>query len=210
MDNDLKETEQRAFRAAMDIGLWDIMIAAFVSMFAIAPLLSGRLGDFWSSAIFLPVWAGLYLALRVVRRRVVEPRIGVVRFGAIRRARLSRFSAIMVVVNLLALAGGIVAATRPATTWTPPVFMGVIVLVMSSMAAYFLDIPRFFLYGVLLVAAGGLGEVLYQQGLASHHGYPAMFGISAVLIAATGLLRLAKHLPPAAGNESHRDHGSAP
>ncbi|MEJ2678211.1 MAG: hypothetical protein P8174_03940, partial [Gemmatimonadota bacterium] len=78
---DLVEAERRSFRAAYDTGLWDIMIAAVVSMLAIAPYLSRSMGDFWSSAIFLPFWAVLYLGLRLVRRRVVVPRVGTIRVG---------------------------------------------------------------------------------------------------------------------------------
>ncbi|MGD8277041.1 MAG: hypothetical protein PVH00_03395 [Gemmatimonadota bacterium] len=198
MQNELKETERQAFRAVMDTGLWDVMIAGVVSMFAIAPLLSERLGDFWSSAVFVPVWACLYLALRVVRRRVVDPRVGVVRFGAKRRARLGRFSAIMVGVNVVALVGGVVFALRPEATFAPAIFLGLIILSGFSIAAWFLDIPRFFFYGVLLVVAAVVGELLFRRGLVSHHGYPVMFGSSALLIAAIGLLRFAKHLPPRA------------
>lgn len=40
---DLKVTERNAFRATADDGLWDLMIASVVAMFAIAPLLSGSL-----------------------------------------------------------------------------------------------------------------------------------------------------------------------
>lgn len=209
MDPDLKDTERRAFLAAVDTGLWDVMIAAVVSMLAIAPLLSDRLGDFWSSAVFVPVWAVLYLVLRALKKRVVEPRVGVVRFGPERKARLSRLTWIMLVANVVAFVGGLVAAYRAGPTWTPPVLMGVMILVMFSTAAYFLDIPRFFLYGLLLVVAGAAGEVLWRQGLVSHHGFPVVFGVSAVVIAVTGLLRFAKHLPPqgvdsaAAGSANH-------
>jgi len=198
MRNDLKETERRTFRAAMDTGLWDVMIAGFLSMLAIGPLLSGRLGDFWASAVFVPFWGVLYLVLRLVRRRVVEPRVGVVRLGAERKARLGRFSAIMVGVNVVALVGGAVFAWRPGSTVAPVVFLGLIVLSGFSIAAYFLDIPRYFAYGVLLVVAAVVGEMLFRRGLVSHHGYPVMFGASALAIAATGLLRFAKHLPPRA------------
>jgi hypothetical protein len=125
----------------------------------------------------------------------------VVRFGAERKARLGRFSVIMVVVNVIALAGGVLFALRPGSTVAPAVFLGLIILSGFSIAAYFLDIPRYFLYGVLLLVAAGVGEVLFRRGLASHHGYPVAFGGSALLIAAIGLLRFAKHLPPRAGGD---------
>jgi len=210
MRDELKDIEKRVFRATVDLGLWDVMIASWVAMFAIAPLLSETLGDFWASAVFLPVFAVLYWGLRRVQRRVVEPRVGVVRFGAERRARLGRLTAIMLVANVAALAAGTYAALHPQATWSPPVLFGLMVLLMFSLAAYFLDIPRYYAYGLLVVVAGAVGELLWRRGLASHHGYPVVFGISAAVIAGVGLLRFAKHLPPrpstdsaAAGGDDH-------
>lgn len=202
MRDELRDIEKRAFRAAVDTGLWDVMIASVVAMLAIGPLLSGTLGDFGASAVFLPVWAILYWVLLRVQRRVVEPRVGVVRFGVERKARLTRFSVIMLALNVVALAAGTYAAFHAGAAWSPPVLFGLMVLLMFSVAAYFLDIPRYFGYGLLLVAAGAAGEVLWRRGLASHHGYPVVFGISAVVIAGVGLLRLAKHLPPRAPTDS--------
>ncbi|MHC4907553.1 MAG: hypothetical protein ACYTBW_04765 [Planctomycetota bacterium] len=196
IDEDLKDTEQRTFRAVLDTGLWDVMLAGVVSMFAIGPLLSARLGDFWSAAIFVPIMALLYLTLHAVNKRVVEPRVGVVRFGAPRKAQLRRFTTIMLVANVVALVIGLVVALDSGMIWIAPVLFGVIVMLFSSFAAYFLNIPRYFFYGVLFVVGGAVGELLFQQGLASHHGYPVVFGFSAALIAVIGLRRFAKHVLP--------------
>ena len=50
---ELKKAERKLFSMIFDDGLLDIMISAFLLMFAIAPLLSETMGDFWSSAVFL-------------------------------------------------------------------------------------------------------------------------------------------------------------
>jgi hypothetical protein len=52
----LKEAEKKAFKTSFDDGLWDILIGSFFLEFAIAPLISASLGDFWSSVVFLPFW----------------------------------------------------------------------------------------------------------------------------------------------------------
>ncbi len=80
-DADLQRIERSTFRSVADSGLWDIVLASLVAMFAIAPLLSGRLGDFWSAAVFLPFFAILLLGIRVVQARVIQPRIGIVEFS---------------------------------------------------------------------------------------------------------------------------------
>ena len=77
----LKQIEKKAFKSAHSDGLWDILLGCFVLMFAVAPLLSERLGDFWSSAVFLPFWGLVYFAVRFLRTSVVAPRVGTFRLG---------------------------------------------------------------------------------------------------------------------------------
>ena len=212
-DQDLVDVERQSFRAGVDTGLWDVLIALVFSMFAIAPLLSPRLGDFWSSAVFLPVWALAFLAFRFVQVRVVVPRLGTARYGQYRQRRLRRFVVGMLVVNVVALAVGTVAAVRMnlAAGWIYPVVLGLVVLFGFSMAAYTLDIPRYFFYGILLVGAPLVGEVLWRRGYASHHGYPLMFGVAALVIAAAGLVRFQRHVlrirPPADAPPEDPSHG---
>jgi hypothetical protein len=197
-DPDLKRLERSTFRAVADSGLWDILLASVVAMFAVAPVLSSRLGDFWSSAVFLPVWAAVYVAIRVVQDRVVRPRVGSVRFAPARRRRLAWLTAIMLVVNLVALVVGIVAAIRaPAgQLWLFPIAFSLMLLVGFTLGAVVLQIPRLLLYGLLLGVAPAAGEVLWRRGLASHHGFPLVFGVCAAVILAIGVLRFVRFLPP--------------
>ncbi|HSG81517.1 MAG TPA: hypothetical protein VLC48_04645 [Gemmatimonadota bacterium] len=194
MHNDLQETERGTFRAAADLGIWDIMIAAFLSMFAFAPLLSGRLGDFWSSAIFVPILGAVWLVLWFIKQRFIAPRIGVVRFGSYRQARLQRLTLVLLAINIVAFALGTFFALRfqpgAGGGLLPVITLSAIFLVGFSLAAYLLDIPRYFAYGLLLGVAAFVGEWLFRGGHASHHGYPVVFGFLAALIATVGLATL--------------------
>ena len=193
---DLKVTERNAFRATADDGLWDLMIASFVAMFAIAPLLSGSLGDFWSSAVFLPVWGAIYLAIRLVRERFVVPRVGIVEYGPGRKRRLTRFGVILLALNVIALSLGVIAFlmfdSRAVDPVVFPIVLSLIVLAGSSLAAWQLEIPRLLLYGILLALGPLVGEWLWRHGLVSHHGFPIVFGVAAVVIAVSGLLRFVR------------------
>lgn len=197
-DDALNRMERSTFKAAADSGLWDIFLASVVAMFAIAPLLSRRLGDFWSSAIFLPVWAVVYLVIHLVKKRVVEPRIGVVKFSPPRRKRLMILTLIMVAVNLVALIAGIFAATQDAPGQAPilvRILPFIVILVGFSLAALLLWIPRLLAYGLLLAAAPFVGEALFKSGHATHHGFPVVFGVSALVILACGIVRFVTFLP---------------
>ena len=91
----LKEAERKVFRATLQDGLLDIFIGCIVLQFAIAPLLSSRLGDFWSSIVFLPFWALVYGVIWLVRKSIVAPRLGSVKFGSARKTRLTKFTLVM-------------------------------------------------------------------------------------------------------------------
>jgi hypothetical protein len=63
-------------------------------------------------------------------------------------------------------------------------------LIFFSMAGYFYDYPFLYAYGVLTALAIPVGEWLWQQGLASHHGYPVVFGTISGIILLIGLGKL--------------------
>lgn len=197
-NDDLRQIERSTYRAAADSGLWDIFLASIVSMLAIAPMLSVHLGDFLSAAVFLPVFAAIFVGIRFIQVRVIRPRIGAVEFARPRRQRLVALTVIMLVVNIAAFIGGLVAATRAPVVQGQVVSltMSLVILVMFSMAALFLAIPRVFFYGLLLAAAPPIGEALFVRGYASHHGFPAVFGVGAIVILISGIVRFVRFLPP--------------
>jgi hypothetical protein len=196
----LREAERKVFRTAYDDGLWDVFLGAFLLFFAVAPFLSPGLGDFWSSMVFLSLWAFVFAAIRVVRKRVVIPRAGIVRFGRARQARLRRFTIIMLALNSVALILGFVVAPNVAKVPGQAIAfaLGAMLLIGFSIAAYFLDIGRFYVYGLLTGLAPVAGEWLWINGYAAHHGFPATFGATAAIMIVTGLavfVRLLRHSP---------------
>ncbi|MDD5265299.1 MAG: hypothetical protein PHU43_10770, partial [Candidatus Bipolaricaulis sp.] len=132
----LKEAERRAFRLSHNDGLWDVLLGCFFLMFVGAPYLSSYLGDFWSSAVFLPFWGLVFAGLVAIRRRVVIPRVGVARFGEHRKAKLRVFSLAMLVVNAALLILGLLAATGVLKIGSPvvPLVLGLVLLAGFSVA----------------------------------------------------------------------------
>lgn len=186
----LREAERKAFRASYSDGLWDILLGCFFLAFAIGPFLSPTLGDFWSSALFLPFWGLVLLGVWLVRKRVVRPRVGMVKLGRARKARLMTFRVVMLTVNVIALILGLLAAIGFARVPGRMIMIvfGLILLVAFSTAAYFLDFRRLYLYGLMVGLSPLVGEWLWVSGFASHHGFPITFGTAAGIMILTGLI----------------------
>jgi MFS family permease len=191
----LQEVERKVFRTVYQDGLWDVFLGCFALLFALGPLLSVRLGDFWSSAVFLPFWGLVALAIWLIRRHVVAPRLGVVKFGPARKRKLLRFNLAMLVVNVLALVAGIVVALQSTVPGqVVPIGFGLVLLVGFSVTAYLLDFRRLYLYGLLVGLSPLVGEWLYTHYGVPHHGLPVTFGLSSAIMIGTGLVIFARLL----------------
>ncbi len=192
----LKEAERKVFRASYNDGLWDIFLGCFFLMFVIAPYLSTSLGDFWSSVVFLPIWALVYLLISLIRKYMVTPRIGVVKFGLPRKTKLAKFNVVMLVINIIAFILGLVAATSfgIVSGQIYSIVFGMLLLIGFSLAAYFLDFSRLYIYGLLAGFSPLIGEWLWAHGYATHHGFPITFGTAAGIMILVGLVVFARLL----------------
>lgn len=186
----LKEAEQKAFRMWYDDGLWDVLLGSVFLIFPIGIYLSPSLGDFWSSAAIVPLWAVVCLAVWLVRKYVVKPRIGTMRPGPARRALLFRFTLVLLVANIAGLIVGLVAALtvgRIPGLLTGIIF-GMMLLAGFTFAAYLLGFTRLYAYGLLLGLCPPVGEFFWSQGLLPHHGFPVTFGTAAGMMILVGLV----------------------
>lgn len=184
----LREAELKVFKTAHNDGLWDIFLGSVIMMFAIAPFLSASMGDFWSSAVFVPVWAVIFLTVCLTRRYVVRPRIGFVEFREERKARMEKFAIIMLYANSVVFFFGLMAAVsgyRLAGHMYSIIF-GMFAVAGFSTAAYFLKFSRLYLYGFMIGLSPFIGELLFLYAKVPHHGYPVTFGITALVMFVIG------------------------
>jgi hypothetical protein len=118
-----------------------------------------------------------------------RPRVGVVKFGHARNSKLMKFTMMMLVLNVIAFILGLVAAVSfgyaPGQIYS--VAMGMILLFGFSIAAYFLDFSRLYLYGLLVGLSPLVGEWLWLHGYAAHHGFPLTFGVASGSMILAGL-----------------------
>ncbi len=192
----LREAERRAFTSTFQHGLWDVFIGCFVLMFAVGPFLSRSLGDLWSSVVFVPFWVVILIAIWTVRKYVVTPRVGTVRFGAWRTSRLRRFNVVMLVVCFLAFFLGILSAVdfNAVPGWVHAARFGLVSLLAFGVAAYFLNFTRLYAYGALVALSPLVGEWLWVSVGVPHHGYPVTFGITAAIAFFVGAVKFVRLL----------------
>jgi hypothetical protein len=152
------------------------------------------MGDFWGTVVFLPFWLVLYLILLLIRRNVITPRVGIVKFGQWRVSRMMRFNIVMFILLTLSLILGILSFVQfdVAPGWIHTARFSLIFLLSFSVAGFFLDFARLYLYGVLIALAQIIGEVLFQYLHVPHHGFPVTFGFASGLITITGLVLLTR------------------
>ncbi len=197
----LKDLERGLFRNSVQDGILDIQIGCMLLMFVLPIYLSPKLGDFWSSVVFLPVWFLVIFGLRAYRAKVIQPRVGTIKYGTYRVKKLKRLNIVILVVNLLALLLGLYSFINfsALSVWFPPTAFSLIMLIGFSLGGYMMEMPRLYLYGILISSAPLIGEYLYQNYGASHHGFPITFGFLSAALVLTGLIiliRLLGKYPP--------------
>ena len=119
------------------------------------------------------------------------------KFGRTRKKKLAKFTLVMLLINIFAFILGLLAALNFGRVpgQMIGIFLGMILLLGFSLAAYFLDFGRLYFYG-LLVGLSPLGYV-------THHGFPITFGTTSGLMILFGLvafIRLLRNNPIPAEN----------
>ena len=197
----LRETERKVFKSSFQDGLTDVGIGCVILMFPIALLLGPYLGDFWSPVVLLPFSWMVIFGLRLIRKFVVSPRVGIVKYGSWRISRTKRLNVLILFTLIFAAVLGFLSAVKfdVMPGWTYAARLSLVLLIGFSLAGYFLDFPRLYLYGILAALAPLIGEILYVRLDVPHHGFPVTFGITAGLMIVTGLIffvRLLRTYPP--------------
>ena len=189
-NTDLIKLEHRAWTSFHNDGLGDIFLGCVILMFALAPFLSRTgLGDFWSSAVFIPFLVLIYVLLVMLRKKVIIPRIGLVNFGRARRKRLIAFNIVLFIILLISLILGIVSlGSTISRAWIHNFRFIAVVLICFGFAGYFLRFLRLYIYGLLVALSIPIGEWLYSHIGIAHHGYPVTFGITSGIMIVTGIL----------------------
>jgi hypothetical protein len=196
----LKELERRAWRSVFQDGLWDIYLGLLLLAMAVWALLSDvGFSESWGMAIFIGLEVLAVLVLWAGKKFITVPRMGRVKFGPKRKAKLS-WVRVILFISVLVGAGVFVAAlamrtSRPGWlngTFVFPAAWMVNAMVVFSLGAYFLDFSRLYLIGVMYALAVPL-DIVFRQLTDIDLSFLA-FGAPAMVILIIGLVMFTRFL----------------
>jgi MFS family permease len=207
----LKEAERKAFRlSTSQDGLYDIFIGAYIALLSTAPWLDENgLSSPWNVILIYILGLMIFLGVILLKKFVVAPRIGQVRFSPERKKRLRRLAIGMAAIFLLTLV--MFGMTVSAIYFREPIFdgsiewalpldlvhtaAGIFIFTIFCLIGYVNDNARYYLYGFLF----GLGYVIstvLQDITGDPFYWPWMLaGLVAVVIGLVLFVRFLREYP---------------
>jgi hypothetical protein len=173
--SDQKQIERRVFTSFFQAGFIEAFTGIFLLQLGLPALFSrSGFGDLESALLALPIALILLIAVFLVRRFVVIPRLGHVKFLPERRRRLSK---LIIVPIVTLIAGAIVGYIFSENASLRHAFVGqipfsLIPIIVFGAAAYFLDMKRLYVYGAIVGLVFPLGKYL-ETVIVSRNTLPA-------------------------------------
>jgi hypothetical protein len=196
----LKELERKAWTSYFQDGLWDIFLGLLLLAMAISALLSDvGFSESWGMAILIGLQVLAMLVLWAGKKIITVPRMGRVKFGPKRKAKLN-WVRVVLFISVLVGAGVFLVASamrgnRPewlnAAFFAPAAWV-VNAIVVFSLGAYFLDFSRLYLIGVMYALAVPL-DIVFRKLTDIDLSFMA-FGAPAMVILFVGLVMFVRFL----------------
>jgi len=193
--------ERQAFRKFYEDGLVDLVLGLMMIGVALGAIVQDRLrSELASLAVMFGVALVLVGGFMMVRVRLLRSRLGAFRPGPARRRRITVTRLVLLgsaIGGVAAFAVAGVAGTQGLTpgaveVWLPLVWF-LNATVVCGAAAYLLDVPRFYVYGILFGLVGPL--LIWPDVLWGFRLPPGLaFSIPAAPILAIGTWKLVHFL----------------
>lgn len=198
-DVNLKEIERKVFKSYFHDGLWDIYGAFFLLGCGLT-IVSGW--DYLIAVVAAPA-----IVLLLFRQRIVQPRLGRVKFSPERQSKTKRATLVAVITltftMLLGVGFFVLFSTNSVTGWLD-IWMenysfatfGGIQALLVAVAAYIVGVRRYYIYAALVFISYIFGGILRSNDM---EGIPILIAGSIILISGAVILTrfLRKYpLPP--------------
>lgn len=198
---DLKQLERKVWTAFFEDGIWDIYLGMLLMAMAVGALLTDvGVPESNQVIVYLLLIVGAMLFLWAGKRFITIPRIGRVRFGSKGKSRIGKAVILMTISALVGLLAFVIAALSakgslprsfPADLLLPAIWVANMIIVFS-LAAYFLRFNRLYLIGVMFAVGVPLDIILKEL---THRDLTFVaFGMPALVILAVGIVVLVRFL----------------
>lgn len=199
---DLKQIERKVWMSFYEDGLWDIYLGIMLMAMAVGALLwdIGTRSEVTLVVIYMCLVGAAFVFLWFGKRFITIPRIGRVNFGPKGRARKKRTSIVFALSVLVGLVLFIIITINIKNTLSRVLSLDIFVpavwvanmLIVFSLAAYFLHFNRLYLIGVMFAIGLPLDIVLREL---THQDLTFFaFGIPAMVILIMGGVVLARFI----------------
>lgn len=193
----LKTLERDAFRKFYDDGIFDVYVGAMLITMGVAAVIADRMNsEARSMLVILGLGVAVTVPLLLWRRHLLRSRLGEFEPGPTRRRRISATRLVLLGSVLLGVVAFVAAAIAYRSDSSADVAGLVIPLLwfLNSMVvfgamAYLLDVPRFYVHGVIIGLAMPIliwPDVLWDTRIAPW----LAFGGPGLVVAAVGLYKL--------------------
>jgi hypothetical protein len=201
---DLNKIEKKAYMAFHKDGLWDLAIGLTFLFIA--------MGSFNDNFLLTPIIATMVIILvPILRKSVILPRLGYVRFSAQRQAREkhNRYS-LTILFTLTAFLGSFVfliySMDMPFLSWVRDLGIipfGFVLALVSAVVGHLYDLKRCLVYSMIVMAVFITGHILdYKMS------FPFFFiGGTLSVVGFTMLVRFLISNPKPTGEENHVSEG---
>jgi hypothetical protein len=201
---DIKNAEKQVFRlATFEDGIWEIYLGWFFILMSFYDLTRELLGPVLNGVLFLGLPIILALLALAAKKRIVQPRLGLVKLGASTQKKIKAANLITIGLVLATFTLMIMGATslfnQPAWERFPQWFnefgvdliFALIIVAIFCLIAYFTSIARFYVHGLLL-GLGNFFTVVLKARTDTQFGWPLT--LSSLVILLIGVFVLAKFI----------------
>jgi hypothetical protein len=205
---DFKDLERKAFRSTFQDGLWDIFLGLLLLNMGMGTMLGAMLADTRVSLSWIMVGLLAFAALALLvfwagKKFITTPRIGLIRFGPQRKAKMKNLRAVLflsVLLGVIMLILGLASAGNGLPGWVTEIPIPLYVwpvqtIVVFGLGAYFLDVTRFYAYGLLYGLPLPVGILLVENtNLTGLSSMAITFGVAAGVMVLIGTVLLTRFL----------------
>jgi hypothetical protein len=207
----IQEAERKAYRLSTNQdGLYDVFFGSYIVMQSALPWLDENgLRSPWNVILVLALGLLIFGGVILIKKFIVAPRIGLVRYGVERKKRLKRLAIVMAIIFILTLV--LFGMTVSAIYHREPIFpglmqlpypldlvhtaAGIFIFAIFSLIGYMNDYMRLYFYG-FLYGLGYVASTILQDISGILFYWPwALAGLVAVIIGLASFVRFLRAYP---------------